>query len=228
MPTVGDLEHYCIKNKIKFTPTYHNSTEHLSKITITKTRAVKVVLKWGRVNWYFWDARRKCYSGTDCKSWSCYTLKPDKEITQEWYDSIVELLQTEQNNEKTKFEVIGQEFDKDLFSRYTNGLVKLHSAISQAFVSGVVKVTDRGIVKEMQTNDECACWFLIEGRSKCVSSCDGKPMRIIYDGEKCYSCIEKTDKSYRISQDQLKLSAMDKTVIDCALELFLTLKEKDG
>jgi hypothetical protein len=99
--------------------------------------------------------------------------------------------------------------------------------ITQAYVSGVVKVTNRGIIKEMQANDDCKCWFLIDGRGKCATRCDGKTVRIIYDGENKYVIVEKTDKSFRIADEQISLSIWDRTIVNSALELFLTLKEKD-
>jgi len=201
------------------------------KITITKTRAIKIVIGWGRIYWSFWNPNRRCYGENNYKDSSYYRLHDDKEISQIWYDTIVELLETESASKSPQeFKIPLMEFTDKIMSRYNNGLVKIHITMNQAFVSDVVKVTDRGLIREMQTEDDCDCWFLIDGRNKCVGYCNGKPARIIYDGEKYYSTIEKTDKSCRIAseQQQLELSTLDKTVIDSALKLFLTLKEKKG
>lgn len=228
MTTIGDLRTHCKAKGIKFTATYGNTKKITITITITKTRAVKIVLTWGKISWSFWDDHRKSYVVDDKRNTSYYRLEDSVEIN-DWYGSIIDLLDTKPA-EKTKakeFPVPKQEFDGYYILSYTNGLAKADITITQACVSGVVKITSRGLIKEMETEDNCDCWFLVDGRGKCASDCKGRPARIIYDGERYYTTIEKTDKSYRIATKQLKLTTLDKMVVDTALKLFLTFKEKD-
>jgi len=229
MSTIGDLKKFCKDHKIKFTATKDKGlNKFIKKITITKTRAIKIVMNYGRITHAFWDDNRKAYAASSENNWSYYNLKDETNIGG-WYNTILELLETEaaKKTAPTKFPVPKNEFSADIVTRYTNGLVKANISLTQAFVSGVVKVTNRGIIKEMQVDDECDCWFLVDGRCKCPTSCDGKPLRIIYDGEKHYSTIEKTDKSCRIAENQVILSNIDKMIVESAMTLFLTLKEKE-
>jgi len=227
MLTIGTIRQYCKENKIKFTVTKHKTHNFINKITITKPRAIKITLNRSQVSHSFWDNNRRTYSSTISNHWSYCNLDDDADIAG-WHSTIMELLETEECKEKAPktFPVPKAEFSPDIVTRYTNGLVKANITLTQAFVSGVVKVTSRGIIKEMQPNDKCDCWFLIDGRSKCPTSCDGKPFRFIYDGEKYYATVEKTDKSCRVADNQITLSNIDKVVVEAAMNLYLNFKEK--
>lgn len=222
---IQSIKDHCDANNISF---IESKDGH--KFIITKKRAIKIVLKRYRIAYSFWDANRQNYGPHIKKEWPVIcppTL--DHHISDDWYNSIVELLETEaaKPSKLKEYPIVRQEFSNDCIVRYTNGLVKMNATITQAFVSSVVKVTNRGIIKEVKPSDDCECWFFIDGRGKCVSSCDGRVARIIYDGESQYATVEKTDKSYRISDNRLDLNTVDKAVVDAALKLFLTLKEKD-
>ena len=233
--TFGDLKAYCEENKISYKEIRHKYNDNeksygpIKKLVITKKRAIKLTLTWGRMSWSFWDPHRRSYKKKDARSFNFYQFDEDKEITDGWWKTLMELLETEAFEKKDlgEFPLDPLEFTDNVISQYTNGLVKADLYITQAYVSGIVKVTNRGTIKEIQPKDDCECWFLVDGKGKCASPCGGRPTRLIYDGESKYVIVDKTDKAYKVSEDQKELSHWDKVIIDSALKLFLTLREKD-
>jgi len=230
MPTFGDLKTYCKNHNVKFTASKNKDSysDRISKITITKTRAIKIIFTPGNMGWSFWNPQRQSYVFEDTVYTNIYNFEDNMDYGN---TTIIDLLDKTESCKKSTpgdFPVPKQEFDPNSVIRYTNGLVKMDITITQAFVSGVVKITNRGLIKEIKTDDDCECWFLIDGKGKCKSACEGRPIKILYDGEQCFVSLEKKEKSYRVSDKSTPLTTMDKVVVDAALKLFLTLKEKNG
>jgi len=235
MATFGDLRTHCKENDVKFTTTRNKDSfsDRVVKITITKTRAIKIVLTPGKMGWSLWDPQRQNYVHASEIHTGIYNFEEKYDIVSNQYgnDKAIDLLNTAKTHKKSTpgdFPVPKQEFDPSSIIRYTNGLVKMDISITQAYVTGVVKITNRGAIKEVKVDDNCDCWFLVDGRGKCKSECGGRPVSILYDGEQYFVSIEKKEKSCRVSKDPRPLTLMDKMVVDAALKLFLTLKEESG
>jgi len=221
--TFKDLRKYCKANKIKYT-----TPKHGGKTTITKPRCIKISLDCGSMICSYWDSRRKSYTSGDKKHINQYDLAENADISAEVWDAVVEALETTVT-ETSGFKIDKRTFTDNAITKFTNGLVRSNVSITQALVLGVAKITDRGLVKEVQPTDDCECWFLIDGKSRGAEckKCSGTAIRILYDGEKYWVPIEKTNKSYRISDTVPNMSTIDKFIVDAAVKLFLTLKEKD-
>lgn len=219
MKTVDDLRAYCKQNKIKF-----SLSEQCNKITLTKTKTIKMVLTYHRVMYYLWDNQRKSYNPKK-EDHMCYfgsyLLKDDVEIIA--WRAIIDLLETETNLSEASdsFPIQKQKFDAQVLTAWNDGDVTLNTKLLRAYIIDIMKVTYRGSIEKLQVEDSHDAWWLIGGHDHWKSD-----ISFLYDGEEYFVSIKKYGKKYRIAHRQISMTPIDKCVVDAALKIYL--EDKDG
>ena len=232
--TIKNIKTFCDEHGYSFS---HRTDKYkyqsaLGRITITKKRSCKIIIEYQTCYAQLWDPNRMAYTSKDKKyifsnfgggvRWVKDPTIPCL-VMQNFEDVIQFLEECPQYNKKETdiFEIKPQEFSQKTLTLFTNGIVRLNNNFTSAFVVGVVEINNRGILQEAK-QDSKNCWFLIDGKSNCNSTCKGQSVRVIFDGDEKWIAVSKSGKKYVVENNSTyALSKLDKYVIEEALKLYL-------